>query len=474
MAEIDPQREASLSKTDETSSKTAAAKRKKKKNKPPVPKPDLSQMPTPRYSNFSFDYQAIAKISGLPEGMQQRARLGDLRTPHGSIATPNFIFCATKGSVKGLSVPQVKAAQTDIILSNTYHLMLNPGADLIAEMGGLHKFTGWNGPMLSDSGGYQVFAMGHGSVSEEVKGKRQAPEKQSILKISEAGVRFRSYLDGSKVELSPESSVDIQRKLGVDLMVQFDECTPFHASKDYTGQSMKMSLRWAERSLAEFIRGDDGRQAIYGVLQGGVFPEWRAESAAGLSRLPFFASAIGGCLGKTRKQMWEVVTYSSPLLPIERPIHLLGIGYIADIFYGVLQGIDTFDCVHPTRLARHGCAIQPYAHGYADMELSNCSAERRVQLANINIRKQRFKRDESPIAGESGLEELQYSKAYIQHLFRAGEMLGPQILSLNNVYQMNRLMRDIRRGLAEDRLDEACYFWLGLHLKELIELVENS
>ena len=437
---------------------------------------DLSHLPQPKYRNsespFCYRYEPVPELRGLPGS---RARLGQLSCPHGNISTPNFIFCATKANVKAMSQAALRAAQSDIVLCNTYHLMLSPGAELIARQGGVHQFMRWDGPLLSDSGGYQVFAMGHGSVSEEIKGRRKFGYRSNggrkLLNISEKGVNFRSYVDGAKVFLSPERSIAIQRQLGVDFMVQFDECTPYHASRDYTEASMELSLRWGARSLAEFIAGDDGKQAIYGVVQGGIYADLRRRSAAGVRGLPFFGTAIGGCLGKTREQMWQVTSDTAPLLPRERPIHLLGIGHIADIFWGVLQGIDTFDCVHPTRLARHGCAILPFA----SVQAANRQASPGLQSAQIHLRQSRYREDSRPLFGATELfqpsakelpDELSYSKAYVQHLLRTGEMLGAQILTINNVFQMNALMRDIRLALRENCLGEILRYWLGLSLEE--------
>ncbi len=477
--------------------------REKKQTEVSVPRPDISTLPRPRYrdpdSPFAYSSEPV-ELSALSDVIGRETfspvgscgfrgpRLGQLRCPHGSIATPNFIFCGTKANVKGMSSTSLRTAHSDIVLANTYHLMLRPGADLIEQQGGLHRFMRWDGPLLSDSGGYQVFAMGHGSISEEIKGRRQSGRKKSpqdlagrtsdygakLLKISELGVEFRSYLDGAKVFLSPESSVAVQRQLGVDFMVQFDECTPYHVSRDYTEASMEMSLRWGERSLAEFIAGDDGSQAIYGVVQGGVYPDLRRRSAAGVAAAPFFGSAIGGCLGKSRSQMWQVSADTAPLLPPERPVHLLGIGHIADIFWGVLQGIDSFDCVHPTRQARHGCAILPYACGYSEPGL---------QAARLNLRQSRFQRDSSPLLCREELfaagwqdaallldlpDELGYSKSYVQHLLRSGEMLGAQLLTINNVFQMNALMRDLRLALHQDCFAEVLRYWLGLSVAEFL------
>src|SRR5476649_1383881 len=198
---------------------------------------------------------------------QSHARTGKLSTPHGTIETPNFIFCGTKASVKGVSPRQLREANVDIILSNTYHLMLSPGADLVEKMGGLHRFMNWDGPLFTDSGGFQIFSLGHGSVADEIKGKGQKHRPKTILKITEEGAEFKSYLDGKIFFLTPEGSVQIQRKLGADLVVQLDECTLFHVDRDYTARSMEMSMRWGDRSLAEHARHDDGSQAMYGIVQ---------------------------------------------------------------------------------------------------------------------------------------------------------------------------------------------------------------
>jgi len=307
----------------------------------------------------------------------------------------------------------------------------------------LHKFMNWDGPMLTDSGGYQIFAMGHGSVSEEVKGIRQKNEK-TILKITEEGAMFRSYLDGQKIMMTPEISIDIQRKLGADLIVQLDECTPFSVSRQYTEASTSMSLRWGDRSLAEFKRGDTGCQALYGVIQGGIYPDLRRISAEGVSSQQFFGTAIGGSLGQSTEQMRDVVALTMSLVPADRPVHLLGIGRVEDIFFGVINGIDTFDCVQPTRIARHGHAITPFH-----------------EKGIINLKNACYKYDNSPLVENSEHPWLNYSKSYIHHLFRTKEILGPLLLTYNNVYQMNQLMKDIQNDLAEGSLKNSAQKWLS-------------
>ena len=301
------------------------------------------------YPNFSFTVHTTASSS--------KARTGTITTPHGSIETPNFVFCATKAAMKTVTPQHLWDQGTQIILSNTFHLMLAPGSELVERMGGLQKFTNWKGPMLTDSGGYQIFSMGHGSVSEEIKGKRDTVAmgwNQTLIKIDEEGATFRSYVDGTIHNLTPEKAIEIQRQLGADLIVVLDECTPFNVDKQYTADSMRRSHRWAIRSLNEFVRTASGKQAIYGIVQGGVYEDLRDESCEFVNTHPFFGLAIGGSLGADKKGMHEIVSYTRNKLRNDRPVHLLGIGGVRDIFHGVRQGIDTFDCVHPSRLARHG------------------------------------------------------------------------------------------------------------------------
>jgi len=372
------------------------------------------------------------------------ARLGRLTTPHGAIDTPNFIFCGTKASVKGLSPQQMRDAKTDIILSNTYHLMLSPGADLVAEMGGLHKFMGWDGPMFTDSGGFQIFSLGYGSVADEIKGRGQRHRNQTFLKITEEGAAFRSYLDGKKIFLTPEGSIDIQRKLGADLIVQLDECTPFHVDKEYTAKSMEMSMRWGDRSLAEWKRRDDGRQRMYGIVQGGIYEDLRKISCEWTRDRDFFATAIGGSLGAHKEQMYEVVAMCSPHIHPERPVHLLGIGSFIDIFTNVRSGMDTFDCVSPTRIARHGWALAKGA-----------------PKERMNLRNAPYRNDQDPVDSTCDCYTCQnHSRGYIHHLFRAGEFLGMQLLSIHNVATMNRLMREVRAAIANDTLDAVQKEWI--------------
>lgn len=390
------------------------------------------------YPNFSFDITHRDKKSG--------ARIGRLKTPHGTIETPNYIFCGTKAAIKALSPAQMKEAKTDIILSNTYHLMLQPGADLIEKMGGLHKFMGWDGPMLTDSGGFQVFSLGEGTMANEIKGKNKNQEaKKNLLEITEEGAIFRSYLDGRKIKLTPEYAMEIQRKLGADLLMQFDECTPYHVTKDYTARSMEMSMRWGDRCLKEFQRHDNGAQAVYGIIQGGVHEDLRKISAEYTKDRPFFGTALGGCLGGTDEEMEAVAKASLPFAAPDRPVHFLGIGQIKDVFRFVRLGIDTFDCVIPTRLARHGVAMMKGVPGNT-----------------INLKNAKYREDKEPL--DASMETTcsnSFAKAYIHHLFKAGEILGMQLLAQHNVSIINRLMREIRAAIKSGTLDALEKEWLA-------------
>ncbi len=390
------------------------------------------------YPNFGFDI--------LARDQNSFARLGKISTPHGTIETPNFIFVGTKATVKNLYPAQMREAGADMILSNTYHLYIQPGPDLVQKMGGLHKFMGWDGPMLTDSGGFQIFSLGTGSGADEIKGKGKSGNK-SLIRIDEQdGAIFKSYKDGSICRLNPEISMDVQRKLGADFVVQMDECTPQSADRDYTEKSMQMSHRWGDRSLTAFEQTHDGTQAVYGVVQGGVYRDLREESADYTASRPFFGTAVGGCLGGTKVHFYEILSWLPKRLHPERPVHLLGIGKIEDIFEGVKSGMDTFDCVTPTREARHGRALMKGARG-----------------GFINLLNSRFKDDPNPLDETLGLaSSALYSRAYIHHLLKAGEMLVFQILSQHNVAVISRLMREIRATLKNGGdLDQLRKEWLG-------------
>ncbi|MEN8236630.1 MAG: tRNA guanosine(34) transglycosylase Tgt [Pseudomonadota bacterium] len=383
------------------------------------------------YDQFSFEIKHQSPSS--------KARLGRITTPHGIIETPAFIFCATKAAIKGITPQQMRSCDTQIILSNTYHLMLQPGGELVAKLGGLHKFMGWDGPMFTDSGGYQIFSLGHGSVSEEIKGRRTSHNRRTLKTITEEGARFRSYIDGSYHTLTPEKSIQIQRQLGADLIVVLDECTPFNVDKSYTEKSLHLSHRWALRSLDEFKRKNDGKQALYGIIQGGVYPDLRSQAANFVNDQNFFAHAVGGSLGANKEQMYDITEHTMSLLRPDRPVHLLGIGGLRDIVHGVAQGIDTFDCVHPTRLARHGGALI-----WPGIEDEDTTRE------HINLRNAKYREDERPIEATCPCQTCQtYSRAYLHHLLKAKELLSLQALTVHNVSFMNRFMSSLRESVRQ-------------------------
>ena len=393
---------------------------------------------------FSFKYKN-----------HDRARRGCIQTPHGDIQTPAFIFCATKAAMKALTPAQLIAEQTSVALANTYHLCLQPGPEIIAEAGGLHRFMGCNLPLLTDSGGFQIFSLGHGSVAEEIKGRRHhsGTRSKTLLKINEEGATFRSYIDGRAHCLSPERSIDIQRQLGADLIVVLDESTPFHVDLSYTEASMQRSHRWALRSLEQHQRYDQGTQVLYGIIQGGIYPELREQSCSFVNEHPFFGHAIGGSLGATKEAMYEVVQHATQHLDPSRPIHLLGIGGIRDIIEGVSVGVDTFDCVHPTRLARHGGALVRPKHNPNPLR------------EHINLRNSQYRHDHTPLEIDCPCYTCTtFTRAYVHHLFKAGEQLGQTLLSIHNARFMNRLMQAIRDSLEQDTFEEMRGDWIGLPL----------
>ncbi len=389
-------------------------------------------------SSHSFTIEKICPTT--------KARLGRLVTPHGEIQTPNFIFCGTKAAIKGLAPDVMKRAGTDIILSNLYHLMLQPGADVIEGQGGLHDFMRWQGPMLTDSGGYQVFAMQFGGISDEVKGRNKASRPNTVIGITEEGVTFQSYIDGRKILLTAESSMHLQRQLGADLIMAFDECTAFHHSKEYQIEALARSNRWGVRSLEAFTKQNtDGKQALYGIVQGAHYQDLRESAMKDVTELPYFGTAVGGSFGKSKEDLYAILRWTAPLHKPERPVHLLGVGDIADIFVGIKHGIDTFDCVQPTRLGRHGVALMPSEPG-----------------ARLNLRNARFRDDTTPLDPEHHHEHTsRFTRGYLHHLIKAEEMLGMQILTEHNVSVMNRLMREIRQGIRDNTLEAVEAKWLA-------------
>jgi queuine tRNA-ribosyltransferase len=376
-----------------------------------------------------------------------RARSGTLHLAHGEVSTPAFVPLATRGAVKTLEPRDLEALGYEMVLGNTFHLFLAPGPELVAELGGLNRFMSWRRPIITDSGGFQVFSMGHGSVADEIKGRRgQGPataSNGSIIAIEEQGVRFRSYLDGAERFLGPETSMAVQAALGSDIALVFDECTPFHVTRDYTARSMERTHRWLERCLSWHEREGPAAQAVYGIVQGGVEQDLRTISAEAVGASACDGIAIGGSLGQDKDQMHEVVSWSTAELERvapERPRHLLGIGEVDDLIAGVELGIDTFDCAMPTRLGRHGVALVP-----------DPGARWRVDLV-----KSRWRRAQEPIMDGCPCPACSggHSRAYLHYLLRAHELTGPRLVTLHNLSFIARLMGDLRSAIDGGRLSE--------------------
>jgi queuine tRNA-ribosyltransferase len=360
------------------------------------------------------------------------ARAGVINTPHGQVRTPAFVPLASTATVKSLHAGEVAELGYDMVLGNTFHLFIQPGHELIAELGGLHEFMGWRRPIITDSGGYQVFSMGHGSVAEEIK-RRRDPRQSMVISIEEEGVRFRSYADGRERFMGPETSMEVQAVLGSDIALAFDECTPFHVERDYTAASMERTHRWLDRCVEWHRQHAPTGQLLFGIVQGGVYEDLRAESTARVAASGVDGIAIGGSLGQEKEQMREVVGWSLGSLPEERPRHLLGIGDVDDIVHAVGAGIDTFDCATPTRLARHGSALVHDPEGRWRLDLT----------------KSAYRRSREPIdAGCPCPACREHTRGYLHYLTRAGELTGKRLLTLHNLTFMERLMRRLREAIA--------------------------
>jgi queuine tRNA-ribosyltransferase len=353
-----------------------------------------------------------------------KGRRGEIITPHGKIETPAFTFCATKGALRGVH-PHEKD-DTQLVIVNTYHLMKH--ADKIEKLGGIHKFMSWNGPIISDSGGYQVFSYGHGHVSDEIKGTKNRPK--NMVKIDENGVYFKCPITGDTLYLNPEKSIEIQHKLGVDFMVSFDECTPFNTTYEYTKNSLIKSNKWAERSI-EHLKFLGSNQKMYVVLQGGIYKDLRDIAIDFVNNSDAFGIAIGGCLGKTKEEMYDIVEYCNAKLRKDRPVHLLGIGETDDLLK-LYKYFDTADCVVPTRLARHGGALRG---AFNNPE-------------KINLKNARFNLDANPIDDNCKCPTCtNYSCAYLHHLIKNHEVNCVSALAIHNLHYMNNFMKYIREEI---------------------------
>lgn len=344
-----------------------------------------------------------------------KARYGVLDTNYGSYETPMFMPVGTRATVKTLDYRELKEIHSAIILSNTYHLWLRPGEDIVAKAGGLHKFMHYDGPILTDSGGFQVFSL--------------AKKKD----ITEEGVKFKSHIDGRNLLLTPEKSIQIQNKLDSDIAMSFDECIPYPATYDYAKQSTERTLRWAKRGKDAF---NNERQSLFGIVQGGEYEDLRKYSAVETVKMNFDGYAIGGTsVGENKETMYKMIDYAIKYLPEDKPRYLMGVGDPIDLFEGVERGIDMFDCVHPTRLARHGHAF--------------------TREGKINMKNAKYKEDFTPVDNSCDCECCKnYTKAYIRHLLTVDETLGQRLLSIHNLRFLIKIMEEIRISIKEDQFLE--------------------
>jgi len=356
-----------------------------------------------------FSFRLIATDGG--------ARTGEIATPHGAVRTPAFMPVGTQGAIKGVHHDDVRASGADIMLANTYHLMLRPSAERVAALGGLHTFIGWPLPIITDSGGFQVMSL------------------SALRKVTEAGVTFRSHLDGAMVELTPERAVEMQGLLGSDIAMQLDECVRLPAEPAEIARAMELSLRWAERCKRAFKNLPAGR-ALFGIVQGGDDLKLRERSARALRDIGFHGYALGGlAVGETQEVMLNIVGESAPMLPADQPRYLMGVGTPADLLEAVARGIDMFDCVLPTRNGRHGLAF--------------------TRFGAINIKNAHHADDPRPLDAESGCPAARdFSRAYLHHLFRAGEALGGTLLSIVNLYYYQDLLAGARSAIAAGRFGD--------------------
>lgn len=345
---------------------------------------------------------------------QSGARLGRLHTPHGTFETPLFMPVGTQATVKTMSPEELKEIGSGIILSNTYHLYLRPGHEIVREAGGLHRFMNWDRGILTDSGGFQVFSLG------------------PLRKITEEGVSFRSHISGEPLFLSPEKSIEIQNALGADIIMAFDECPPYPAEREYVQASLERTARWAERCLKAHQRPGD--QALFGIVQGGMYRDLRERSAKQLVSMDFPGYAVGGLsVGEPKELMYEILSHTTPLLPAGKPRYLMGVGSPDALIEGVIRGIDMFDCVLPTRIARNGTTM--------------------TSRGRLVVRNARYARDFSPLDPECDCYTCRhYTRAYIRHLIKADETFGLRLTTYHNLYFLTRLMEKVREAIREDRL----------------------
>src|SRR3954452_12370787 len=370
-------------------------------------------------------------VTARDEG--SRARAGLLHTAHGDVRTPAFVPLATKGTFKGLEPRDVAALGYDMVLGNTFHLFLEPGAELIDGFGGLHEFMRWGGPIITDSGGFQVFSMGHGGVADEIKGRNTGDRHAAMVSIEERGVTFRSYLDGSEHFMGPETSMEVQAALRSDVALVFDECTPFHVDRDYTARSTERTHRWLRRCLDWHAEHGPAGQLVYGIVQGGVYEDLRMESTETVAASGCDGIAIGGSLGGDKEQIYEVTGWTTAVLPDAKPRHLLGIGEVDDLIRGVELGIDTFDCAMPTRIGRHGMALVPDPAGRWRVDLTK-SASRESHEPLM---------DGCPCPACA----IGYTRGYLHYMCRNRELTAMRLLTLHNLAFVERVVRRLREAV---------------------------
>ncbi len=375
-------------------------------------------------SNFFFEPIHTSKKS--------KARVGKIHTPHGVINTPNFVGVGTNGTLKSIDNLTSSSMGLELLFCNTYHLMLQPGTEVVKKAGGLHSFINRNLPIITDSGGFQVFSLAYGSVADELKSKGKKKQDGMVLKITEEGVLFRSYRDGSKLHLTPETSIQAQKNLGADIILCFDELPPYHIADKALKSSLDRTHRWEERSLKEHLLNPQN-QALYAIIHGGIDPELRKASCDFLTERPFDGYAVGGSLGKTKQEMFTMLSTTMPRLPLDKPNHLLGIGDLESIDLCIPLGVDTFDSSYPTSAARHGFLL--------------------TKKGPLKIHKMEYATQFSPIEEECRCPTCQnYSLSYIHHLFKAREATCMTLASIHNLYFMIELMKDYREKILRDEI----------------------
>ncbi|MBV8661384.1 MAG: tRNA-guanosine(34) transglycosylase [Candidatus Dependentiae bacterium] len=368
----------------------------------------------------------------IHQSKKSRARVGQIITPHGIIDTPNFVAVGTNGTLKALDNQMLEQMEQQLMFCNTYHLLLHPGPDVVKAAGGLHKFINRNQPIITDSGGFQVFSLAYGTVKDELKSKGTKSLQNSVTKITEEGVTFRSYRDGAKIILTPEISIQVQKDLGADIIIPFDELPPYHIDEKKLKKSLDRTHRWEKRSLDEHLKNPQ-QQAMYAVIHGGINKDFRSTSCKTLCALPFDGFAIGGSVGKNHGEMIEMLNFTMPQLPYDKPNHLLGIGDLPAIAEIVPLGIDTFDSSHPTKCARHG-------HLFSS-------------LGTIKITQGKHKFNMGPIDPACSCYTCKnYKTSYVHHLFKANEPTAHTLATIHNVAFMVKLMKQYRQDILDGKI----------------------